>query len=193
MTCLLAVLSGGLLSVLFWGIERGLTGYPRFGFLLLGDDSSLEAFPTLAVPVLAAFLGFYLATVGIVLGHSYEGVPESVRQTRPQGILVRSGNSGGCAEPLGTELVLILLHSLGQAFGLLTAGGYSLLVGLGIWCFFKLAFGAFKLFDPVVLGFWLLPELSRAIRRLEARGLFGDDAVLGHTARNDRSFPSVGV
>ena len=191
MSCLLAVLSGGLLSVLFWSIERLLTGYPLFGFLLLGDGSALEAFPTLAVPVLAAFLGFYLATVGIVMGHSYEGVPESVRQLVLRDPGTRWRLRWLC-RALGYGLVLILFHGLGQAFGLLTAGVYSLLVGLGIWCFFRLAFGAFEMFDPVVPGFGLLPELSRTISRLGAGGLFGDDAVLWHTARKtDRSLRVV--
>lgn len=191
MSCFLAVLTGGLLSMLFWGMELVLTGHSFFGFLLLEDGSALEVFPTLAVPVLAAFLGFYLATVGIVLGHSYEGVPESVRQLVLRDPGTRRRLRWLC-RALGYGLVLILLHSLGQEFGLLTGGGYSLLVGWGMWCFFRLAFGAFKLFDPVVLGFGLLPELSRAIRRLGSKGLFGDNAVLLHTARKaDRALRVV--
>ena len=65
---------GGLLLAPVVVLDMGLSLAPS-------EDSAsrLGAFPTLAVQVTASLLGFYLASVGIVLGTSYRDVSNDVR------------------------------------------------------------------------------------------------------------------
>ena len=178
-SCLIALLIGGSLSGLMLALERVLIPFIP-GLVPAGE--TLGSFSMVLLPVQAGFLGFYLATVGIVLGHSYENVSESVRQLILGDARTLRRLRWLC-RALGYGLVLILFGSAGQALGYLTAGGYALLAALGVVCFFRLAFGAFKLFDPVVLGIGPAIELTNAIDRLGSKGLHGHDAVLRHTAR----------
>ena len=151
--------------------------------LLPQDDtiSTLGAFPALAVQVSASLLGFYLASVGIVLGTSYPKVSADVRarvfgSARTKLYLQSVGMS------IGAGLVLVLLRSFGSSFGYLTVGIYALLVAFSGWAFTQLAFGAFNLFNPIALGVEPLRDLYRAINKLDSKGLTGDEAVLRATS-----------
>ena len=187
-SCLIALLIGGSLAGLILALEKVLIPFIP-GLVPAGE--TLGSFSTVVLPVQAGFLGFYLATVGIVLGHSYENVSESVRQLILQDARTLRRLRWLC-RALGYGLVLVLLGSAGQALGYLTVGVYALLAALGVVCFFRLAFGAFKLFDPAVLGIGPVMELSNAIGQLGSKGLHGHDAVLRHTARKtDRSLRTL--
>ncbi len=137
----------------------------------------LGTFPTLAVQVSASLLGFYLASVSIVLGQSYSNVSANVRElvlgSPSVGLYLKSV---GIA--IGAGLSLILLQSLGIPYGYFTVAGYGLLVVFSGWAFFRLAIGAFNLFDPIVLGRVPLLALYRAIDRLGSEGLGKNEAVL---------------
>ena len=137
----------------------------------------LSAFPTLAVQVSASLLGFYLASVGIVLGTSYHDAPSGLRslvlgnpRTRFQLSLIGTA--------IGAGLSLVSLQSLGVPYGYGTVLAYGVLVLLGGWAFGQLAFGAFDLFDPIALAREPLAALQRTFDRIGPTGLAGDEAVL---------------
>ena len=140
-------------------------------------------FPTLAVPVLAGFLGFYLATVGIVVGNSYSKASQRVRN-----LLLKDEKSRlylklvGMA--IGYGLALVLLRSLGFSFGYLTLIIYAVSVASGGWAFVQLAFGSFNLFDPALLSKDLLLQLYRSINNFDSGGLLASDIALEHSARD---------
>ena len=80
-------------------------------------------------------------------------------------------------------LALVLLQSLGVSYGYGTVTGYGLLVVLSGWAFVQLAFGAFNLFNPIVLGQEPLLALYRAIDRLGSEGLSENEAMLRVASR----------
>ena len=164
-------------------IERCLAGYVAPMLVPTGDlPPPLGTFPTLAVQVSASLLGFYLASVSIVLGTSYQDVSADVRALVLGSARVRLYlQSVGMA--IGVGLILVLSQSLGIPFGYLTAGLYALLVVFSGWAFAQLAFGAFNLFNPIALAEDPLRALYRSIGRLGSKGLAGDEAVLGTAAQ----------
>ena len=178
-----ALVFGGLLLGAVLSLEVGLANYVAPKLIPAGDSTSpLGAFPRLAVQVTASLLGFYLASVGIVLGTSYHDVSEDVRD-----LVLRNSRTRfylrAIGITIGAGLGLVLLHSFGFSFGYATVGLYGLLVALSGWAFAQLAFGAFNLFNPSVLGKEPLGDLYRAIKRLDSKGLLSDKAVLQATAR----------
>ena len=83
----------------------------------------LGAFPTLAVQISASLLGFYLASVSIVLGQSYSNVSADVRELVLGSPRVRLYlKLVGFA--IGAGLTLILLRSVGASYGYVTLAGY---------------------------------------------------------------------
>ena len=147
----------------------------------------LDAFPRLATQVSASLLGFYLASVGIVLGTAYHEVSSDVRalifgNARTKLYLQSIGIA------IGAGLILILLKSLNFSFGYFTLGVYVLLIAFSGWVFIQLAIRAFNLFNPIVLAEEPLRVLFRITRRIGSSGLLGDEAVLRATAlQADRS------
>ena len=168
---------GGLLLAPVVVLDMGLSLAPS-------EDSAsrLGAFPTLAVQVTASLLGFYLASVGIVLGTSYRDVSNDVRD-----LVLRSSRTRfylrAIGMTIGGGLGLVLLHNLGVSFGYATVGVYALLVAFSGWAFFRLAFGAFRLFHPITLRDEALLVLSQAIKRLDSKNLLGDEGALQAAAR----------
>lgn len=142
----------------------------------------LSAFPTLAVQVSASLLGFYLASVSIVLGTSYHNVSGDVRDLILGNVRVRLylrliGMS------IGGGLALLLLEALSLEFGYLTLAGYAVLVVFGGWAFVQLAFRAFDLFNPIVLAEEPLRALQHSINRLGKRKLIVNDMEMSAVAR----------
>ncbi len=137
----------------------------------------LSAFPTLAVQVSASLLGFYLASVGIVLGTSYHDAPSGLRSL-VLGNPRTKFQLGLIGTAIGAGLSLVLLQSLGVPYGYGTVLAYGVLVLLGGWAFGQLAFGAFDLFDPIALAREPLAALERTFDRIGSTGLAGDEAVL---------------
>ena len=177
------VVSGVLIVGIVIGVEQALTQCVGLGLVPTGDpEPPLSTFPALAVQVLAAFLGFYLATVGIVVGNAYPDVSSAVRDVILKNAQTRLYlKSIGMA--IGAGILLVLLTSIRLvSFGYVTAGTYLVLVCLGGWAFVRLALGAFDLIDPVRLAKEPTRELGLAIRRLSGRGFHQGDAVLGAVA-----------
>ena len=179
---------GGLALSGILGAEVALAQWVASWLVPSGaDPPPLSAFPTLAVQVSASLLGFYLASVGIVLGTSYHDAPSGLRslvlhnprtqlQLRTMGAAIAAG------------LALVLLQSLGAPYGYVTVLTYVVLVLIGGWAFVQLAFGAFGLFDPVALAGEPLAALQRAFSRIGSRGLAGEEEVLRAAAlRADRT------
>ena len=176
-TLLRAAVLGGLILASVIVLEMCLAY--RFDLRLFPESepiSPLGALPSLAAQVTASLLGFYLASVGIVLGTSYPTVSAEVRE-----LVFRSARTklylGSVGISIGAGLTLVLLESFEVSFGYLTVGFYALIVAFGGWAFAKLAFGAFNLFNPIVLGAEPLRILYRAINRLDSKGLAGDEAI----------------
>ena len=173
------VASGVLILAMVLVIEQVLFHHARLGLLPTGEPGPpLGAFPALAVQVLAAFLGFYLATIGIVLSNAYHDVSAVVRA-----LILKSTQTSLYLKSLGMSIgagfVLVLLQSVDLvSFGYLTIGVYALLLCFSGWAFVKLAFGAFDLMNPLLIGNQPMDALYRAINRLDAKGLLQDDAVL---------------
>ena len=173
---------GGLLLGIALGAEsllaRYIVSYPWYGHIELKPDSPVAAFPALAVQVLAALLGFYLATMGIVLGNSYRDVSELVRDiilknTRLRHYMELVGMT------IGVGFAIVLLQSFEIiSIGYLTVGLYAILVLVSGWALGTLAISAFTLFNPIRLGNEPLHRLYRAIDRLDSGGLTRDDAAL---------------
>ena len=145
---------------------------------------SAGTFSGIAVPVTAALLGFYLATVGIILGNAYHDVSSAVRQ------LILSNretklylSSVGMSIAMG--LAIILAENTGiTTIGYSVTGLYVLLVCFSGWALAKLALDAFDLFNPITLADEPLQRLYRAIVHLDSKGFLLDDAVLQRTALN---------
>ena len=145
-------------------------------------DVDLVAIPRLAVPVLAAFLGFYLATIGIVLGNTYHEVSAAVRN-----LVLQSARTKFYLQTLGMTIgagiSLLILASLDLwSFGYFTIGCYVILLCLGAWSFVRLAFGAFNLMNPMFLVEEPLRMLRRVVDRSKSKGVTLDDAVLRGSA-----------
>lgn len=173
---------GALLLGATLAIETLLVRYAGFQFLQLKSTVSFDTFPELATQILAALLGFYLATVGIVLGNSYHDVSDSVRQ-----LILRNAATRRYLKlvgmSIGVGLAIILLQSLQiMAFGYMSYGAYTILVAVSGWALGTLAIGAFNLLNPISLGDEPLRGLYRGINRLDSKGFHLDDAVLRVTA-----------
>ena len=177
-----ALASGGLLLAAVLALEMGLACCAAPWLVPAGDATPpLGAFPTLAVQVSASLLGFYLASVSIVLGTSYNDVSADVRalvlgNARTRLYLASMGLA------IGAGLTLVLLQSFQIPFGYLTVIAYTLLFVFSGWAFIQLAFGAFNLFNPIVLGNEPLRVLYRAISQLDTKGLLEDEEALQATA-----------
>lgn len=174
---------GGLALLGILGVEAGIAQWSASWLIPSGaNPPPLSAFPTLAVQVSASLLGFYLASVGIVLGTSYHDAPIGLRS-----LVLRNPRTQLQLKTIGAAiaagLALVLLQSLGVQYGYVTVLTYVALVLLGGWAFIQLAFGAFDLFDPVSLAGEPLAALQRAFTRIGSRGLAGDEAVLRAAAR----------
>ena len=75
-----ALVIGGLCLVAILTVEFSLDRILEVDLIPKRESTQdFDAFPKIAVPVLAALLGFYLATVGIVLGHVYGDVAAALR------------------------------------------------------------------------------------------------------------------
>ena len=176
---LLRAVSGGaiLLATLLLA-EFFLTRYVWPDLIPSGSSiPPLGAFPTIVVQISASLLGFYLASIIIVLGQSYSTVSADVRDlilgNRRVGLYLKLVGMA-----IGAGLTLILLQSMGISYGYGTVAGYGLLVVFSGWAFVHLALGAFNLFDPVALGREPLLALYRAIDQLDSRGLSKNEAVV---------------
>ena len=183
------VLAGALVLAFALATEWTIARYFAPWLVPTGDSAlPFGAFSTLAVQVSASLLGFYLASVSIVLGTSYHDVSANVRSLvlgSPQA--TRQFKLIGAA--IGVGLALLLLEQVrALPLGYMTAALYAALVTLGGWAFIRLALGAFHLFDPSELGQEPLRALYQAISQIGASGLLGDEAVLRATAaRADRA------
>ena len=173
---------GMLLLGVTLAIETILVRYAGVQFLQLPSSVSFDTFPELATQILAALLGFYLATVGIVLGNAYHDVADSVRQLVLRNAVIRRylrlvGMS------IGVGLAIILLQSLQiVSFGYISFGAYALLVAVSGWALYTLATEAFNLLNPISLCDEPLRGLYQAISRLDSKGFHLHDAVLRVTA-----------
>ena len=176
---------GGLCLVAILAVEYSLDRILEVDLIPRGESTrDFGAFPRIAVPVLAALLGFYLATVGIVLGNVYGNVAAALRylileNTRTKFYLKSLTASIGAG-----AAILILLSLEFHSFGYLTIGIYVLLVCFGSWAFVQLAFGAFDLMNPVLLIDDPLRVLYRMVDRIGSRGVLLDEAVLRGSAQN---------
>ncbi len=183
---------GLLLLVVVVVAEIALDNYTEFKFIPSNAVFSVGTFPSIAVPVLAALLGFYLATVGIVLGNAYHDVSSSVQQlilankeTRLYLLSVGMSIMTGLANVLVGSMRIITV-------GYLVTSMYVLLVCFSGWALAKLALGAFDLLNPVTLAGEPLQRLYRAIIHLDSKGFLLDDAVLRATASNaDRTLTTL--
>ena len=146
-------------------------------------DHPLTGFVPIAVQVSASLLGFYLASVGIVLGTSYHDVSVDVRSLVLSNVRTKwQLKTIGAA--IGIGLALLLLHPLvAITFGYMTVSIYVVLVAFSGWAFIQLAFGAFHLFNPTELAKEPLRELYRVVTQLDSRHLLHDDTTLAATAR----------
>lgn len=174
---------GGLALLAILGTEAGLAQWVASSLIPSGEGRPpLGAFPTLAAQVSASLLGFYLASVGIVLGTSYHDAPSGLRS-----LVLRNPRTQLQLKAIGAAiaigLAIVVLQSLGYPYGYVTVLTHGALVLLGGWAFAQLAFGAFDLFDPVALAGEPLAALRRASKRIGSRGLAGDDAVLRAAAQ----------
>ena len=184
----LSAISGGLAIAIVLAVEQILFHHAGLGIIPTDDlGPPVDAFPGIAVQVLAAFLGFYLATIGIVLGSAYHDVSGAVRA-----LILKSAKtrlylkSIGLA--IGAGIILVLLERLGLvSLGYLAVGAYAVLVAFSGGAFVKLALGAFDLLNPVALAVEPLDALDRAVSRLDARGMLQDDAVLRSVATDASS------
>ena len=192
----ISTLKGGLLGALFLltvvAVENVLVHRYSLKLLPSGPSSFVGEFPVVSVQVMAAFLGFYLATVGIVLGNTYHDVSRTVRdlvldnaQTRLY--LAFIGLS------IGAGLVILLLDDIDAlTIGYLAIGIYVCLVCLAGWSFATLAFGAFDLLNPIALIREPLRMLTRAIRQLDSRGHLRNEAIMRDTSKRvDRALESL--
>ena len=119
--------------------------------------------------------------MSVVLGTSYHNVSAEVRYLvlgNPRVRLYLA--SVGMA--IGAGLTLVFLQSMAAPYGYLSVTAYGLLVIFSGWSFVQLAFGAFNLFNPIVLGQEPILSLYRTINRLDGKGLNRNEAILRTTA-----------
>ena len=175
-------LFGALFIVAIVGIENVLIYRCSLELLTSDPSSSIDTFPAVAVQVLAAFLGFYLATVGIVLGNAYHDVSRAVRDLVLDNAQTRL-YLGFIGLSIGAGLVIILLQDADVlATGYLVTGVYACLVCISGWSFATLGFGAFNLLNPIELSREPLRILNRAVWQLDSKNPIRNDVVLRSTA-----------
>ena len=142
-----------------------------------GSFTSLDIFPILAVQVSASLLGFYLASVSIVLGNSYQDVSADTRD-----LVLGSSRTkihlASVGMAIGGGLTLVLLLSLDFSYGFLTVATYTLILISAGWSFIQLAYGAFRLFDPTTLSYEPLTGLYRVFDQLESKSSRDDTVAL---------------
>ena len=173
---------GALFLLAIVAIENVLVHRFSLGLLPSDQSSFVEVFPTVAVQVMAAFLGFYLATVGIVLGNAYHDVSEAVRNLVLDNAQTRL-YLGFIGLTIGAGLVMVLLRDTDVVtFGYLAIGVYACLVCLSGWSFKELAFGAFDLLNPIELIREPIRILDKAVRQLGSRRHLRNDVGLRKTA-----------
>ena len=176
---------GGLLLGAAFAVEWYSAG-SRWPWLVPpeADAPPFGAFPALAVQVSASLLGFYLASVSIVISTAYADVSADVRALVLESTLARIYlRLVGMA--IGAGLALVLLGSTAVPYGYLSVGVYAFLVVLSAWALFKLAVGAFDLLNPIDLSREPLRLLYRTIARIDSKGLMRNEAAaaaLAHTA-----------
>ena len=179
-----AVVAGSVLVGAVLAIEQVVARY-AFPTLIPEGNSALvlDSFLTIALPVSASFLGFYLASVSIVLGTSYHDVSPEVRQLVFSNARTRV-YLASIAAALGAGALLVLLGTMDFfTFGYMTAIGYALLLTFAGWAFYELAFGSFNLFSHIILSDEPLRGLYRVVRTLGSKGLLGNEAVLREISR----------
>lgn len=187
LSLLTSFMLGGLILGLVIGTEKGLTHLVSSVVPTTDPIPPLGTFPTLAVQISASLLGFYLASVGIVLGTAYHNVSLGVRQL-VLGNPERRMYLGLIGMAIGAGLILILLSSVGMPYGYLTIGVYAFIVSIGGISFVKLAAGVFDLFSPTLLGEEPLRVLGRAINEIELKRLRAKSSeLLAHARKVDRS------
>ena len=180
---LMALLVGFIMLGTFVTAEFFLDRHVWANLIPPGESfPSLARFPILAVQVAASLLGFYLASVSIVLGNSYHDVSADTRDLvlgtpRTRIYLASVGMA------IGGGLTLVLLLSMEFSFGYLTVGGYVLILISAGWSFIQLAYGAFRLFDPTILSEEPLRRLYRAFNQLESKGSRDDTVALQVASR----------
>ena len=181
-----------LLSALAVVSEAALVCYFGLSLIPSNPDIALGTFPTIAVPVTAALLGFYLATVGIVLGSAYHDVSSAVRQLILENREIRLYLTL-VSIAITTGLAIILINNTRIfTIGYLVIGAYALLVCFSGWALVRLALGAFDLFNPIALAEEPLKRLYRSITHLDSKGFLSDDAILRSTALNaDRTLATL--
>ena len=179
-----ALMGGGLLAATVLAAEQAIAHY-AFSTLIPKGNAVLALDPLLiiAIPVSASFLGFYLASVSIVLGTSYHDVSPEVRN-----IVLANARTrvylASIAAALGAGSLLLFLSSLDLfTLGYMTATSYALLLTFAGWAFFQLAFGSFNLFSHIILSEEPLRGLYQLIRILGSKGLLENEAVLRANAR----------
>ena len=178
MPALMALVVGFILFGTFVTAEFFLDRHVWTNLIPPGESlPSLDGFPILAVQVTASLLGFYLASVSIVLGNFYHDVSADTRDLvlgspRTRIYLASVGMA------IGGGLTLVLLLSLEFSYGYLTVGAYVLILIFAGWSFIQLAYGAFRLFDPTALSYEPLTGLYRVFNQLESKSLRDDTVAL---------------
>lgn len=187
-----SVAFGLLLFAVLAAIESAVDCYT--GLVLIPSDPnfSIGVFPAIAVPVLAALLGFYLATVGIVLGNAYHEVSSAVRSLVLNNPATRAYlRSIGMA--IGVGLAIVLMDNTGLfSLGYLVMSLYVFLVCISGWALSRLVLGAFNLMNPIALADEPLDQVYRAISQLDSNRVLLDDSALSASAlRADRTFKTI--
>ena len=176
---------GGLCFAAVLAVEYGLDRILEVDIIPKGESTpDFGAFPRIAVPVLAALLGFYLATVGIVLGNVYGNVAAALRY-----LILENARTKFYLKSLTVSIgagasILIILSLELYSIGYLTIGIYILIVCFGSWAFVQLAFGAFDLMNPVLVIDEPLRILYRMVDRIGSRGVLLDESVLRGSAQD---------
>lgn len=187
-----SVVFGLLLFAVVTAIESAIDCYTGLVLIPTDPSFSIDVFPAIAVPVVAALLGFYLATVGIVLGNALPEVSSAVRSLVLNTPATRAYlTSIGMA--IGVGLAIVLIDNTGIiSLGYLVMGVYVSLVCFSGWALAKLVLGAFNLMNPIALAVEPLDRVYRAISQLDSNGVLLDDTALNASAsRADQTFRTI--
>lgn len=165
-----------LFAILLQLVDPVVTGFYKFTFFKISDDSDYVTFLVTISGIGGVFIGLYYAAISTIAGSIYAKVPNNIRDLLAQ---ERVGNVYMHFLSFITFLgiSLVSFRVLGLERIQLAIPVMLMAAGIGIIAFVKLGQRVFYLFDPTALSHHLFGQLRQFTRMVIAGGYRWNDAA----------------